>query len=253
MQGIEDCLFAIGVAAAIGAAQADAANIQPLMQQEKLQGVAELVDEWHSKQLLAGAGLSIPDGRTCGADDAAAVAAALGFPVVLKAVSGELAHKSEVGAVALGLGDTAAVRTAMDRMRGLSGQFLVEKMIGGAVAELIIGVTRDNIFGLTLLIGAGGTLVELLADTASLLLPAQRSDIAAALESLKVSTLLHGYRGGPAGDIEAVLDAIEAIAAYAVANADTLQELDVNPLLVTASGAVAVDALIRIADTRARH
>ncbi len=99
--------------------------------------------------------------------------------------------------------------------------------------------------GLFLLtIGAGGVLAELLQDTASLLLPTTREEIAEALASLRMAPLLSGYRGKPAANIEGVIDAIEAIARYAEANAEALIELDVNPLIARADDAVAVDALI---------
>ena len=245
MQGIEDCLFAIRAAAAVGQAQANVAKIHPLIEPQPEPGTATMLDEWGSKQLLADAGLTVPAGRICSADETEAAANALGYPVVLKAVSQDLAHKSEAGAVALNLEDAAAVAAATKRMSTTFDRFLIEEMLCPVVAELIVGVSRDTTFGVTLLLGSGGTLVELLEDTVSLLLPVQREEIAAAVRSLRVSALIDGYRGAPAGDFEAVLDAIEAIAAFAVANAATLQELDVNPLIVTPDAAVAADALLR--------
>jgi len=112
---------------------------------------------------------------------------------------------------------------------------------------LIVGVTRDAQFGLSLTVGAGGILVELLADTATLLLPTTRADIEQAMRGLRCFALLDGYRGKPRANIEGVIDAIAAIASYAQANADRLVELDVNPLIATAQEATAVDALICIA------
>ncbi len=125
-------------------------------------------------------------------------------------------------------------------------KFIVEQMITGAVAELIIGIKRDQQFGPVLVIGAGGTLVELMTDTASLLLPVDRADVSEALNSLAVSKMLTGYRGRPGGDINAVINAILSIAAFAEDNWSTLLELDVNPLMVLADGqgVLAVDALI---------
>jgi len=125
-------------------------------------------------------------------------------------------------------------------------KFIVEQMITGAVAELIIGIKRDQQFGPALVIGAGGTLVELMTDTASLLLPVDRADVSEALNSLAVSKMLTGYRGRPGGDINAVINAILSIAAFAEDNWSTLLELDVNPLMVLADGqgVLAVDALI---------
>jgi hypothetical protein len=122
---------------------------------------------------------------------------------------------------------------------------MVEEMVQPTVAELLVGVSRDASFGLTLLLGTGGTMVELVRDTRSLLLPVQRQDIATALDSLLAGSLIRGYRGAAAGDREAALDAIEAIARFALDHRDSLLELDVNPLLVTPHAAVAVDAFMR--------
>ena len=123
-------------------------------------------------------------------------------------------------------------------------------MITGSVCELIVGIIRDPQFGLALIIGAGGILTELLNDTATLLLPTSRTDIAGALQSLKVNQLIEGYRG-KSGDLAATLDAIELIAGFAADHATTLEELDINPLMVLApgKGAIAADALIRIRQT----
>ena len=123
--------------------------------------------------------------------------------------------------------------------------FLVERMVTGAVAELLVGVRRVEGFAMALTIAGGGTMVELLRDATTLLLPASRSDIAEALAGLKVAQLLAGWRGKPAGDIEAAIDAITAIAAFAMAQGETLVELDVNPLIVTPHGATAADVLLR--------
>ena len=146
----------------------------------------------------------------------------------------------------VGLGDEVAVRDASEAMAENFDRFLVEAMASPTVAELIVGVSRDSTFGLSLLIGTGGTMVELLDDTVSLLLPASRDDIAAAIQSLKVARIIDGFRGGIAGDMNAVLDAVAAIEKFALANSDRLLELDVNPLLVTPDAAIAVDAFIRV-------
>jgi acyl-CoA synthetase (NDP forming) len=119
-------------------------------------------------------------------------------------------------------------------------------MVDSVVAELIVGVTRDPQFGQVLSIGSGGILVEIMQDIQTLLVPASRSDIENALVELKSAPLLSGYRGKPKADIEATIEVILAIQDYAIAEADTLVELDVNPLLVCAQGegVFAVDALI---------
>lgn len=246
MQGIEDCIFAARAAAEIGKAQRNVQAIKPVMACNEVVGNDQSLDEVASKNALAEYGLSIPSGQLCAANETAETAAAIGFPVVLKAVSSELAHKSEAGAVAVGLGDSAAVELATKRMVGQFDRFLVESMAGPTVAELIVGISRDSSFGLSLLIGTGGTLVELLDDTVSLLLPVQRDDIAMALDSLKAAKIINGFRSGAAADMKSVIDAIEAIAAFAVAHEESLVELDVNPLLITPDAAIAVDAFIRV-------
>ena len=170
---------------------------------------------------------------------------------MLKAVGANLAHKTELGGVALNLGSREALLAAAQGMSRLSGTFLVEEMVGGAVAELIVGVGRDPQFGLFLTLGAGGIFVELLRQTEQLLLPVGKSDIAAALARLPLFKVLGGYRGKPGCDMPALIDAIAAIATWATTQADRLEEMDVNPLLALPSGAVAVDAVIRIREAEA--
>lgn len=251
MQGIRECLEAVEAAAGIGAAQARSAGITPLpAAAAPPAGAVQTLDEWAGKQALADFGLPVPDGEVTGLDDAPAAAARLGYPVAVKAVSGTLVHKTEVGGVKLNLNNADEVRAAVASMGGLSKCFLVERMAPEAVAELLIGVRRDPQFGLALTVGAGGILVELLKDAATVLLPASDEEIARALESLRIHPLLTGYRQRPAGDMAAVRQAVAAVMRYAEANRDRLHELEINPLLVLPEGrgAVAVDALVRLYD-----
>ncbi len=245
MQGIEDSIFAMRAAATAGIAQADVASRRAVVTGAVQSGDAASLDEWQGKQALAAAGVGTPNGAVCERSAVADTADRLGYPVVVKAVDAALAHKSDAGAVAINLPDRAAVEQAVAEMPEDFDRFLVEEMVTDSVAELIVGISRDATFGLNLLIGSGGTLVELMDDTESLLLPVSRADIESALSSLKCSKLLSGYRGKPAGDWQATISAIESIAAFAEANAEQLLELDVNPLMVTPSAAIAADAFIR--------
>lgn len=202
-------------------------------------------DEATAKALLAAAGLSVPRGIEAGSsDEAAAAAHDIGFPVALKALG--VAHKSDAGAVALNLRDEAAVREAAHRLIGLGSGLYVERMVEGGVAELIVGITRDPLFGPVMTVGTGGVLVELLKDSATLLLPASRDEVEVALRGLKLFPLLDGFRGRPKADLAAAIDAVLKIADFALANVDTLAELDVNPLIVRAEGkgAWVADALM---------
>ena len=124
--------------------------------------------------------------------------------------------------------------------------FLVEKMVSAPVAELLVGIRQDPAFGLVMVLGSGGTLVELVRDTATVLLPASRGDIESALKTLKVSVLLDGFRGGAAADRVALVDAIEALAQYAVQTRETLVELDINPLMALEDGVAVADVLLRV-------
>lgn len=213
-----------------------------------------IIDEVESKRRLAAYGLKIPDGRLAPFEKLSEAAAELKSPLALKAVSSGLPHKTEAGAVVLGLSSADTVVAAADAMRARIGRnsnihidrFLVEPMIQDALAELIVGVKADPHFGMVLVIGAGGVFVELLGDARRLLLPVACGEIEAALRNLKIFPLLDGYRGRPKADVRRIVDSIDAIARYAMDHRDTVAEIDVNPLLVTSgsSGAVAVDALI---------
>jgi acyl-CoA synthetase (NDP forming) len=212
-----------------------------------------MLSEVEGKKLLAGFGLKVPESRVVSQADAVAAAEGLGFPVVVKVAEPLIAHKTEAGAVAINLKSPADVEAALARMDksvsaylkgGRIEKVLVERMVGDVVAELIVGIQRDPQFGLALVVGAGGILVELVEDAAMLLLPTSAEEVEAAIRRLKIAKLLAGYRGKPAADMAALVKSIMAIAAFAEAHRDALLELDVNPLMVRADGAVAVDALV---------
>lgn len=245
MQGIEDCLYAIRAAAIIGAAQKNSATTAPVMRAGVIKGTAHNLNEWDSKQILKQCGVDVPDGKLCKEAEVLPAADTIAYPLVLKAVSSELVHKSDAGAVFLKLPDRAAVHKALQRLRNDYEQFLVEEMVDDAHVELIVGVVRDKTFGLTMLIGAGGTLVELVDDSVSLLLPVTRRDIGSAIQSLKAGRLIQSFRNDVSGNEGVLLSTIEAIATYAIQNQDSLLELDVNPLLVLQDRVVAADAFIR--------
>ena len=204
-----------------------------------------LISEAEGKTILAAHGVPVPRGAfAASADEAADHAQALGFPLVLKGLGH--AHKTEAGAVALNLTNAEAVHAAATRMGG--AKFLVEEMVTGGVAEILVGILRDPAHGFVMTLGAGGVLTEVLADTASLLLPATRDEIAAALDRLRIAPLLNGYRGKPPADMAALVAAILAVQDCAIAHAARLVELEINPLIATPDCAVAVDALIRLGE-----
>ena len=204
-----------------------------------------VIAEDRAKALLAAAGLAVPAGACVDTLPAAlAFAEAAGYPVVLKCQG--LAHKTEQGGVRLNLQNADQLRAAWRAMAAAGAALYIETMVTDAIAELLIGVRLDPPYGWLLTLGSGGVLVELQRDAAHVLMPAAAQDIHAALRSLRLYPLLTGYRGRPAADLDAVLQAVLAVQTWAAAHADQLLELDINPLLARPAPQppVAVDALL---------
>ncbi len=204
----------------------------------------QVLTEAQAKEALAGHGVKVPRRVVACKSSVAEAAVDLCGPFAVKGIG--LAHKSEHGAVQLGVSSDAL--TAVAEKIG-TDDILIEEMADGGVAELLIGVTRDPAHGFVLTLGAGGVLTEILRDTVSMLVPSSRQAVQNALGRLACAPLLAGYRGKPAADIDAILDAVEAVQAYVIANAATVSEVEINPLICTKEGAVAVDALIRKASS----
>ena len=245
LAGIDDALAAAEAAAEIGAAWQREPPLPVVASTGAAVGPTEVLDEAAAKVLLARHGIAVPEGRRVkNAEDAVAAATELGFPVALKALG--LAHKTEAGAVRLHLVDADALHKAARELDTLGKTLYVERMVAAPLAEIIVGITCEPPFGLVMTLGSGGELVEILRDTATLLLPATRGEIAAALAGLRSAPLLQGYRGRPPADLAAVVAAIEAMQCLAIAEAGAILELEINPLIVCAEGcgAFAADALI---------
>ena len=236
LNGLDDACVAIRCAAASTGVR----DKQPVLAVSG-SGKPDTLDEAEAKTELARFGIQVPKSIRC-KDAATAVSAAseIGFPVVLKGEG--FAHKSENGAVMLGLDSAEAVDRAVSKMPAPG--YLVEQQVSGATVELLVGIIRDDAHGFVLTIGTGGALAEVLQDRCSLLVPSSRESVAQAIEGLRVTRLLHGYRGQPAVSIEAVLDAIMALQDYAHSFAEKLHEVEINPLLCGPDFAIAADALI---------
>ena len=205
------------------------------------------LDEAQAKALLAGAGLSVPPSRVVdSAHGAVRAAGELGYPVVVKALSSHIAHKTELGAVAVDLRDDQQVRGHAAAMLGHGGRVLVEKMVEGAVAELLLGVGYDPQFGHYLMVGFGGALVELVGDRQLLLPPVDGAMLEAALERLQTAPLLHGWRGRPVADLPAVIESALRLSQWLEKNPHDIVEVEINPLMVKSEnkGAIVADALI---------
>ena len=247
LQGQREALEALDLAGAVGETWARGAAVQLHLPRAATRS-ARTLTEHEGKRALADFGVPVPRSRLVGAADAGEAAAALGFPVVIKAVGSQLEHKSELDAVVLNVRSAAEAAAAAQRLSALSATLLVEEMVSDGVAEVLVGVSVDPQFGQLLVLGAGGVLTELLRDSVSLLPPFTAAAIEAALGKLKLARLLAGYRGRPPADVAALVQTALACTRYAAANLERLVELDLNPVIVRpqGSGAVAVDALIRL-------
>ena len=195
-------------------------------------------------EALARAGLRVPEGRRA-ADrrEAVAAATALGFRWPSRRSASPTNRSSARSGWGSGTRRPCAKRRG--EMAGLGTGLHVERMVTGGVAELIVGVVSDPVFGPVMTLGSGGVLVELLQDSATLLLPASRDEVEAALRGLKLFPLLDGFRGRPRADLEAAVDAVLKIAAFVLDHPGGIEELDVNPLIVCARRARAPASRMR--------
>jgi acyl-CoA synthetase (NDP forming) len=246
LAGIDAGLAGIQAAVDVGAAWRRSPGL-PLLKNTGHQpdGSATVLDEAESKDLLTRWGVPVPSGRiVSSAGEAAAAAEELGYPVVIKALG--VAHKTEAGGVRLSLNSADEVSAAVTEMSCLSASYLIEKMIEGVVAELIVGVARDEQFGPYLLVGGGGIMVELMRDSASILLPTTAEYVSQALGHLKCAPLLNCFRGCQPADLNAAVDVILKVAGMVEKDPSSIIELDINPLMLLADGqgVIAVDALI---------
>jgi acetyl-CoA synthetase len=248
LQGQREALEAIDLAASVGEAWKRGA-LPSLERPRELPGNARSLSEPEAKQALAEYGVAVPRARLAPPAAAAEAATSLGFPVVMKAAGATLEHKTELGAVVLNVRDADEAARAAQRLSRISATLLIEEMVTDGIAEVLIGLRVDAQFGLLLVLGAGGVLTELLRDSVTLLPPFTAADIAAALGRLRSAPLLAGFRGRPAGDVPALVETALACTRYALANLEHFVELDLNPVIVRprGCGAVAVDALIRLA------
>ncbi|RJF95533.1 acetate--CoA ligase family protein [Noviherbaspirillum saxi] len=187
-------------------------------------------------------------------DEAVTVAGSLGFPVVMKVLSSEITHKSDVGGVVLSLSNEDSVRIAYDKMMAriheaaptakLDG-VLIAPMVRGGV-ECILGVHRDPVMGPVVMFGMGGVSVELLKDVSFRIAPVSPTEARAMVDEVKLSPLLHGYRGTAPADIDALTQAIVGLSKLAMAAGETLESIDVNPFIAlpAGQGAMALDAVV---------
>ena len=215
-----------------------------------------LLTEVESKQLLHDAGINVTQARLAtSADDAVAAADDIGYPTVLKVVSGDIAHKSDVGGVELGLADGDAVRAAYDRIMAAVAANAPGSSVGGVSVqqmavqgtEVIIGTTTDPQFGPVLAFGLGGIMVEVLKDVAFRIVPLESRDARQIVREIRGFPVLEGVRGQAGADLDALEAMILQVSAFAEAHPE-VAELDLNPVFAYPDGAIAVDARVVLAE-----
>ena len=234
LSGMEASLGAIAAAASIHPAHHVPVIAAPIVTD------AIILDEAASKAFLQPYGLDLPENLVV-KSQALPDTLPFGYPVVLKAM-GE-AHKSEMDGVKLNLADRAELEAAMAEMK--QPIYLIEEMVGDGLIEMLVGVVADPAHGYLLTLAAGGVLTEILKDSVSLSLPVEEADILTAVEKLKIAPLLAGYRGKPAVDKAALVTAVLAVQDCVLDNRASFSEIELNPLILTSTRAVAVDALIK--------
>lgn len=215
--------------------------------------IAGALNEAAAKKLLAAIGIKSPPERVAMTpDEAADCAADLGFPIVLKILSADIAHKTEVGGVVVDLQDAAAVRRAAVKMLETVVEraphahvdgLLVSKMTTGGT-ECIVGTVKDPIFGPVAMFGLGGVSVEVFGDVTFRLAPVSKTEAVRMVREIRGLQLLEGHRGKPAADIEALADVVVSLSGLAVSQADAIRSIEINPLLAMprGEGAYALDA-----------
>ena len=248
MIGLDICLKALNHSYRIGLAfQKSEMQSIDILRSPSDPTKSSTLTEFEGKKLLKKYGVPVPDGEIISSSsEALIVADKIHYPVTLKASNAELVHKTDLGAVLLNIKDPVELEKACQDLFKIGPSLLIEKMVHDPVAELIIGMDHDPIFGKYIVIGSGGILVELFKDSCPLLLPVSREDASMALLKLKIYPVINGYRNSPAGDLEAIIDAVLSV--IKLISENDIAELDINPLLVLkgGSGVIAVDALIKL-------
>lgn len=240
--GLSEALVALDAAATVGERRAATPHAAVAAA-----GASASVDEARAKAVLRTFGVAVPEGRFVAADAVAAAAEQIGYPITLKALG--QAHKSEAGGVKVGLRDAASVAAALAAMPITEAGFLVESTVTDVVAEVLVTVRRDAPIGWLVTLGFGGVMTELWSDVTHLLAPVDVDDVRAALERLHSAPLLHGFRGRPAADVDALAELVVRLTEAVVGS--EIVEIELNPVLVGTHGATAVDALM-IVEERTR-
>ncbi|MEJ5375978.1 MAG: acetate--CoA ligase family protein [bacterium] len=208
------------------------------------------LSEYESKLVLKSYGIPVTKEELVqDLEGAKKAAQAIGYPVVLKACSHELTHKTEKGLIEVGIRDQGDLEEAFRRLsqatQGMDAQYLVQEMVKGA-RELVIGMTRDPQFGPCVMFGLGGIFTEILRDVSFRVAPIQKRDAFEMMEEIKGKKILEAIRGMEAVDRELLAQSLVALGDLGMEQ-EHIQEVDVNPMIIRGRSPVAVDALVVLA------
>lgn len=252
MQGLDECMLALKHALWWRRRRADLSERDLSFEAGKVATSPFGIDEAAAKTMLLEAGVGVPEFIVSTPEAACGAADRIGYPVVIKALDARLLHKSEVGAVRVGLSSSRDVRSAIESMRTDMGlmaphipldRVLVEAMSTDVVAEVMASITWHASIGPVMMIAGGGVEAELWNDNVLLAPPFTREEIERAVDRLKVTALVRGWRGRPSGDYGGLLTALENLGRFAMQTRP--EEVEINPILVGRQSVVAVDAVLR--------
>ncbi|MFX1480454.1 MAG: acetate--CoA ligase family protein [Promethearchaeota archaeon] len=214
----------------------------------KIESNQTVLTEFESKELLQEIGIAVPGQKlTSTKEETVSAADEIGFPIVLKLMAEDIVHKSDTGAVKLGLKTKDDVERAYEELMKIPSQaekkISVQKMADEPITELIIGMTTDPQFGPALMFGIGGILVELLEDVSFRIAPITEYDANEMIHEIKGFPILDGYRGKPKADLDAIIETLLKISEFVVKH-EEINEMDLNPVFIYEKGLICVDARI---------
>jgi acyl-CoA synthetase (NDP forming) len=222
-------------------------NITELLK-KKIESNQTVLTEFESKELLQEIGIAVPGQKlTSSIEETISAAEKIGYPIVLKLMAEDIVHKSDTGAVKLGLKNKDEVEEAYEDLMKIPSQaekkISVQKMADEPITELIIGMTTDPQFGPALMFGIGGILVELLEDVSFRIAPITEYDANEMIHEIKGFPILDGYRGKPKADLDAIIKTLLMISEFVVKH-EEINEMDLNPVFIYEKGLICVDARI---------
>ena len=246
LQGLKESLYAIHSSIKTGQAWTNFSGLKFIKLKNRKHNLKKVYSEFESKKILKKYGIKTPKFILSNADSAFQDSKKIGFPIVIKINSKKIIHKTEFNGVFTNINSESSLKKNIMKLSKLGKTFLIEEMIEDQVTEMIVGIKIDNQFGPIIVIGAGGIYTELINDSITLLPPLTKSIVFKAINDLKISKLLGGYRKKPKGDIEELVQTIMKLGKFAEKNASRLVEVEINPLIVRpkGKGVIAADALI---------